>query len=179
MTKKKSEEHLEEFKYLIDSSNLTDAEKKADKDALLKVREARFRRRSESEMRLARLMQLKYQIEEYLNQSTRYQSSQFVNFLSTYIDILYSKQKDFAADISVKPIVVSHILNKHREPSDVFLYRLSLHAQDSFEGLGDFKMDAWINVYYRDKVNQMMSTGNKWEEEEGKYVTGKPIDLDD
>jgi len=51
---------LEEFKYLIDSRNLSDREKAREKEAILRVRKERFRKRSNDDISMTKLMQFKY-----------------------------------------------------------------------------------------------------------------------
>ena len=50
MIRKRRSKYLEDFKYLIDSRNLTNEEKRAERDAILKAREARFRERLDNEI---------------------------------------------------------------------------------------------------------------------------------
>lgn len=69
MTKKSKEKELEDFQLLIDSRNLTDEERGEDREAILKAREARLRDRSENDMKISKLLQLKYQMEESVNNS--------------------------------------------------------------------------------------------------------------
>ena len=166
---------MEEFKYLIDSRNLTDKEKASEKEAILKAREERFRKRSGDDIKMAKLMQLKYQMEEYLDNPKCSSGPYFPKFLKTYIDTLYEKQKNFASDINVTPIVLSHVLNKHREPKNDFLYRLILHTKGSFKGLCDFDEELWPRVYYQDKVCDFMESVEEWEKSESKHVKSKSI----
>lgn len=175
MIKNRENRDLEDFKYLIDSRNLTDKDKREGKDAILKAREARFRERSDYEIKTAKLMQLKFQMEEYLNKPKYSFKPYFTKFLRMYIDTLYEKRKNFASDISVTPIALSHILNKHREPKDLFLYRLFLHSQDSFKNLCDFDKELWPKVYYQDKVGNFMTSSQKWKKSEEKFVKGKTV----
>lgn len=173
MIRKRRNKDLEDFKYLIDSRNLTNKEKRAERDAILKAREARFRERSDNEIKTAKLMQLKYQMEKYLNKPKCSLGPFFPKFLINYIDTLYDKRKKFASDISVTPVSLSHILNEHREPKDVFLHRLILHSQVSFKDRCEFDKELWPKVYYQDKVCRIMASSEKWEISEEKYVKGR------
>lgn len=121
MTRIKENKELEEFVYLVDSRNLTSKEKREERKAILKAREARFRDRTENEVRTAKLMQLKYKMEEYLNAPNFNSESLFPIFLTTYVDCLYDKRKNFASDIEIEPMTLSHVLNKRRQPKDTFL----------------------------------------------------------
>lgn len=124
MTDKKTNRDMEEFKYLIDSRHLTHKEKEKEKEAILKVREARSRNRSRYEIQEAKLLQLKYQmeayLEEYLEEGLCKSGPYFTLFLNTYVNTLYKKKKDFASDLSIDPIVLSQVLNDHRDPQESF-----------------------------------------------------------
>tara|TARA_R110000744_G_scaffold181413_1_gene300566 strand:+ start:14564 stop:15094 length:531 start_codon:yes stop_codon:yes gene_type:complete len=173
----KENKSMEDFKYLIDSRNLTDKEKVEDREAIVKARAERFGKRTDNEIKTARLMQLKFQMEEYLSSPLGSSVPSFPKFLITYIDTLYDKRKDFASDISIKPIVLSHILNEHREPNESFILRLMLHSQDSFKDLFNFDKELWAMAYYQDKVCRFLGSSEKWVKSERKHVKGKTITI--
>ncbi len=168
----KENKSLEDFKYLIDSRDLTNKEKAEERDTILKARAARFETRSDNDIKTAKLMQLKFQMEEYLSSPLCSVELSFPKFLMTYIDTLYEKRKDFASDISIKPIVLSHVLNEHREPNDSFLLRLMFHSQDSFKDLIEFDKSLWAMVYYQDKVCGFLDSSEKLGKSEKKHVRG-------
>lgn len=120
MTDKKQNIDIEEFKFLIDSRNRSIEEKLAEKNAILKARTESFKSRSEYESLSLKLLQLKYQMEDYINKFECDYEPAFSKFLSQYVDTLYEFRKSFAEDISIKPIALSHIINQHREPKDFF-----------------------------------------------------------
>ncbi|MEM6806449.1 MAG: hypothetical protein AAF696_33935 [Bacteroidota bacterium] len=177
MKNKEEDIELEEFKYLIDSRNLSKEEKEIEREAILKAREERFRRRSRAEMLASRLLQLRYKMEEYLEDSGCELGTNFSDFLSTYVDILYKKRKDFAEDLSIPPISLSHIINKHREPTENFLQRLIIHSQETYRGICNFEKELWIKVYYQDKICSLTKSSIEWTQKESKYVKGKPINI--
>ncbi|MGR3811906.1 hypothetical protein [Jiulongibacter sp. NS-SX5] len=174
MTKKSG---ASDFKYLIDSRNLSEKEKRNVSDALTNAREKRFLERGENEKKAARLLQLKYQMEAYLTSSEVVPEPQFPKYLGIYIDILYRKRKNFAADLSVTPVLLSHVLNGHREPQESFLQRLIVHTSSSYKSIGDFDLELWPKVYYQDKIHKFFISKPKWEKTEKKFVTGKELDL--
>lgn len=177
MDRKSGKKDLDDFQYLIDSRNLTDKERGEEREAILKAREARYRDRSENDREIAKLLQLKYQMEEYVNDSKGEDSPHFSRFLKIYVDTLYKKRKDFAADIGISPMELSHILNDHREPKDSFLYRLIVHSQSSFRNLCGFNRNLWPKVFYQDKVRDFMASSEKWKRSEEKFVKGKAVTL--
>lgn len=174
MTDKKTNRDLEEFKYLIDSRHLTDKEKEKEREAILKVREARFRNRTSFEIQVARLLQLKYQMEAYLEESPEAgidnPGTYFTKFLNIYVNTLYKKKKDFASDLSIDPIVLSQVLNNHRDPQDSFIHRLVIHSTACFEKVCEFDQDIWPRIFYQDKVCKFLSGQNTLKEAEAKYV---------
>lgn len=175
MTDKKTNRNMEEFKYLIDSRDLTDKEKEKEKEAILKVREARSRNRSRYELQEAKLLQLNYQMEAYLEEDLEEgdhnSGPYFTRFLNTYVNILYKKKKDFASDLSIDPIVLSQVLNMHRDPQESFIHRLVVHSIASFEKVCEFSQDLWPRIFYKDKVCKFLSNQNTLKEAEARYVT--------
>lgn len=173
MTERRIDE-LDEFKYLIDSRNLT--EEKAERDAILKAREARFSSRSGFEKKVARLIQLKYQMEEYLKKPECSSGPCFLKFLNTYVDTLYNKRKHFASDLSIDPIMLSQVMNNHRDPQETFMHRLIIHSKGSYKNVCRFNQDLWPRVFYQDKVCRFLSTQEVVRDSEERYVTTRKIE---
>ncbi|MFH0758678.1 MAG: hypothetical protein V2B15_15420, partial [Bacteroidota bacterium] len=171
MTKKRKKDEMEEFKYLIDSRTLSKQERKEESEAILKAREARFRARTEHERKVASLLQLKYQMEEFLKNPVPGSGSYFTKFLNFYVDTLYKKRKDFASDLSIDPIVLSQVLNNHRDPQETFMHRLIIHTRGAYEKVCEFNLELWPRVFYQDKVHRFLSTQHMVRESEEKYVT--------
>lgn len=175
----KSEVNMEEFKYLIDSRDLTDKEIEAEKKAILLAREARFRQRSGEEKKMARLLKLKLEMEDYLQNPESISGRAFSKFLQIYVDILYEKRKHFASDLSIPPIVLSQVLNQHRAPQEAFIRRLIIHTRGSYENICAFGRDIWPRIYFQDKVSQFLSTQDQVNDSEAKYVTLRRINLEE
>ncbi|WP_445735498.1 hypothetical protein [Mariniflexile sp.] len=166
---------LDDFKYLVDSRNLSNKEKLSERDAILSVRELRFRKREEKETIIAKLLQLKYQMEAYLENPISNRQPYFPKFLESYVDTLYDKRKNFALDIDIEPTTLSHVINKHREPKDSFIYRLIVHSEATYKNVCDFEKELWPKVYYQDKVCDFLSSSEKWKKNESKHVRSKEI----
>ncbi|MEX1190403.1 MAG: hypothetical protein WED10_04105 [Brumimicrobium sp.] len=77
---------------------------------------------------LTHLLQLKYQIEDYLKSPNYDSKLSFSFFLRKYLEILNKKNKEFARDISVAETELSQILNQHRKPSEKIIIRLEIHS---------------------------------------------------
>ena len=175
MTKRKKEIELEEFKYLIDSRGLSEQEEEENRIALLKAREKGFRERTPEVNRNLRLMQLYFQMRTYLDKPDTSTESRFTEFLKMYSNALYEKHKDFASDLGIKPITLSQVINKHREPQELFLRKLVKHSEKVFKEIRYFKKDIWPRVYYQDKLNHFVSLQEQVMEDPAIYVSTKRI----
>ena len=176
MNEKRHEKELEDFKYLIDSRTLSDEDRKAEREAILKAREARFRKRSGIEISTAQLIQLKYQMEDYVDNPAYSPEPRFSEFLKKYVDTLYKKRAEFASDLSIEPMMLSQVLNNHRNPKDTFMCRLIIHSVGSYKSLCDFNRELWPRVYYQDKMYKFISSQDKLRESEEEYVRHKNWD---
>lgn len=83
------------------------------------------------EMKLnANLLQLRFQIEDYLNSPVYKKKMDFGFFVRRYIDLLNKKQAEFADEIKIKPAELSQYINSHRTPPKHILIRLELHSHN-------------------------------------------------
>ena len=169
---------IEEFKYLIDSRKLSKKDKKINADKIIQARAVRLRERSEFDIKRARLMQLKLQMEEYLNVPNDNSPHSFSDFLRAYIDIIYNKRKDFAEDLSVEPLMLSQVLNNHREPQEKFMLRLMVHSDRTFAKICEFNQKIWYRIYYKEKVGKIMSTQKNWRGTVEKFVTNRKLETE-
>jgi len=166
---------LEEFKYLIDSRHIPEEEREREDQLLLEARKKSIQNMSDSTIRKGKLMQLYFQMNSYLDNSEGKPKYNFREFLKMYVDALYTKRKDFATDMDIKPITLSQVLNRHREPQEIFLRKLVKHSKEVFEEIGYSINDMWPRVYYQDKLNHFTSLQEQVMEKEGKYVSTKRI----
>ena len=162
---------FEEFKYLIDSRNLSDKQKNKNTNAILRARELRLRERSRHDIMLAKLVQLKLQMDEYLKTPGYVTQYPFSKFLRMYVDIIYDKRKDFANDMSIEPLMLSQVLNNHRDPQEKFMLRLLIHSENSFKNVCDFDQKTWYRIFYKDKTGRVISTQNEWRSSVEKHVS--------
>ena len=94
------------------------------------------------------------------------------------MDILYNKRKNFASDLSIKPIVLSQVLNNYRDPQDTFMYRLILHSEGAYKNLCTFDRELWPRVYYQDKICKFLSSQKKSRKTEEKFVTNRKVQVE-
>lgn len=96
---------------------------------------------------LSRLLQLKYQIEDYLENPTYDAQRSFGFFLRSYLEMLNKKNYEFANDIGIKEAELSQILNKHRKPSEKIMVRLEIHSNEIIPAITWFKLLEKENEY--------------------------------
>lgn len=167
MENKNENTDIENFKYLIDSRKISD---KKQSESITKARLDRYSDRNTNEVKEAKLLQLVFQMEDFLTDPYKEKNYGFLLFLKKYINILYKKRMDFASDISIQPIALSQVINGHREPSNAFLQRLVLHTQQSLEGITNLDGDIWIKILYNDKLKSFKDSRDTWEKRENKFV---------
>jgi len=168
---------VENFKYLIDSRKLSSKERKQNADEMQKARAERFINRSSHEIKMAKLMQLKFQMEDYLDAPNNDSRFSFIYFLKKYVEIIYKKQKDFAHDLSVEPLLLSQLLNRHREPQEKFMLRLMVHSDRTFKTVCKFDQEIWYKIYYQEKLEQIISTQKNWRNSVEKLVNNSNLTL--
>ncbi|MBC7865704.1 MAG: hypothetical protein IAF38_22205 [Bacteroidia bacterium] len=89
---------------------------------------------------LSRLLQLKYQIEDYLKEPSYNEDYSFSTVLKRYLDIIGRKKKDFAKEIDVHETKLSQILTNRVEPNEKMMIRLELHSSNLFPAMYWFKL---------------------------------------
>ena len=177
MNNKKKNKELEAFKYLIDSRNSSIKEREANAMLIMEARAARLRERSGHDIKLAKLMQLKLQMEEYLNTPDYDRAYSFSKCLTTYIDTIYDKRKNFARDLSIEPLMLSQVLNNHRDPQEKFMLRLIVHSENSFKPVCKFDQRTWYRIFYKEKVGKLMSAQKEWRSSVEKFVTNSNLEM--
>lgn len=90
----------------------------------------------------------------------------FGYFLSEYVNRQEKKDKQFAAEIDIKPAVLSQYLNNHRKPPERFVIRLELHSNGMIPAL------SWFKLLQKDKEHEIM-TNKDIRAEESKHIRNK------
>lgn len=103
---------------------------------------------------LSRLLQLKYQIEDYLENSDYNTSLSFGYFLRSYLKTLNKKNKEFADDIDIAETELSQILNKHRNPSEKVIIRLELHSNKILPAI------IWYRLIEKEKEHEILTNSD-------------------
>ncbi|SEJ03408.1 hypothetical protein SAMN05216327_105386 [Dyadobacter sp. SG02] len=114
----------------------------------------------------AKTLQIKYQILNYIEDSDPKAHWDFQYFLNEYIRAQNKKDKEFAADVDVKPYVLSQYLNGHRTPPKEFLVRLELHSN------GLIPASWWLRSLQKSKEVEL-AEDTAIREQESKHVKNK------
>ena len=176
MTKRKKNKDLKEFQDLIDSRNLSDKDRKENAKAITQERAVRFKEKSNYDIMVAKLMQFKLQMEEYLNTPEYDNKYSFSKCLTIYVDSIYNKRMNFAHDMSIDDKVLSKVINAHVPPQKEFLLKLVMHSEKSFEPLGHFDQNTWHRIFYKEKLGEIMASQNIWKKSLKKLVTNRKLE---
>jgi plasmid maintenance system antidote protein VapI len=129
----------------------------------LLYRRKRMREMTENQVVFSRLLQLRYQLEDYLNGDKYIPEKSFSYFLKEYLKTIDRKKKEFAYEVQVHETKLSQILNNRVEPNEKFMVRLEIHSQNLFPALYWFKL-------LRMKKEYELSQNRKLRKEENRFV---------
>ena len=113
MTRRNNIKEIEGAEYGVDSRYASKNEKETDGRALMEARLKRMKNVSADHIVQAKLLQLKFKMEEYIKKPVYKDHNFFTEFLTTYIDTIYSRRNNFAKDINITPVRLSQVLNNH------------------------------------------------------------------
>lgn len=156
--------------YGVDSRYDSVNERESEAVALMEARIKKMKGLTGEDILRARLIQLKLKMEEYLELSAYDKGNYFSEFLKSYIDTIYSKRSQFSDDIDITPIQLSQIINNHREPNEEFFKKLMVHSEKMFRNVCEFQQQIWYQVYYREKLNNTLSTQDVWKPQIEEHV---------
>lgn len=162
MMKKKDDILHNDPEFGLDARYKSKNERKLEGAQLMEARLKRMKNLSNIQIAHAQLMQLKLKMEAYLENPVYDSRNYFTEFLTQYIDIIYSKRNDFAKDIAVTPVNLSQIINSHREPSDEFIQKLIVHSEKVYADVCHFPKTTWFMIYFHEKVGDKMSRQKEW-----------------
>lgn len=114
-----------------------------------------YRRKADSELTgrdrlIILLLQLKFEIEDYIQSEEFSKSQNFGFFLKEYITRLDKKNKEFAEEIDIDPTELSQIINHHRTPSEKLIIRLEIHSNKNFPAI------LWFKLIEKEKAHDIM-----------------------
>jgi hypothetical protein len=88
----------------------------------------------------AKLLQVRFKMEEYINGSRFDKTKTFGYFLKIYITSLNKKRNEFAHEINIKPTVLSQYINSHREPPKDIFIRLEIHSHKKIPAVSWYRL---------------------------------------
>ena len=116
-------------------ADLTEAEKKENDEALRKIRFERLAQMTSEQKIYADLLQLRFQLEDYLMDSPFEPEKNFAHYLSRYIHIFHKTSKQFAEDLGIHVSRLSRLLNGKEMPNVELMYRLESHSGELIPAL--------------------------------------------
>ncbi|WP_439695371.1 hypothetical protein ACFGVS_20390 [Mucilaginibacter sp. AW1-7] len=143
----------------------TEKERKEEKE-FFQERRKKFANRTHQQQIYDKLLQLKFQLEDYISSNQYQDVLNFSYFLSEYVNRQDKKDKDFAAEIDIKPAVLSQYLNNYRKPPEKIVFRLELHSNGMIPAV------AWYKLLQKDKEHEIM-TDSSSRTEESKHIKNK------
>jgi hypothetical protein len=147
-------------------TKLTSKQKKEANNQLAKARKRTKELLTDEQVLYARIMQLRFQMEDYAKSDKYDQQLTFSYFLKHYIKLGYIINKKFAEDIELDETELSFILNKHRLPSEKVIVRLGLHSNNIIPAL------SWYKLLEKEREH-LFSNNDKLREFEGKHVKNR------
>ncbi|CAA7385932.1 hypothetical protein [Chryseobacterium fistulae] len=165
----------ENVEFGIDSRYPNSKEKQADSVALMQARLERMKKLTKEQIAQAKLLQLKLKMENYINEPLHDNQNNFISFLESYIDTIYSKRNEFAKDINITPVFLSQVINHHREASEEFILKLMIHSEKTFKNIAPFQEKTWYQVYFQEKIYNTLSSQKKWRPSIEKQIKFKEL----
>lgn len=129
-------------------------------------RRKQFEARTPEQQIHDRLLQLKFQMEDYINDNRFEASLNFGFYLNEYIKRQGKQDKQFATEVDVKPAVLSQYLNNHRNPTEKFIIRLELHSNKMISAL------SWLKLLQKDKEHDIVNN-TIIRKEESKHIKNR------
>jgi hypothetical protein len=159
------EEQVEAFVF---RNKLSENEKFEASKELVLARKMAKEKRNENQILYAKVLQLRFQMEDYIKSSGFNESLSFSFFLRKYIRLGYKINKDFAKDIQLAETELSSVLNKGRTPSRKTFVRLELHSNNAIPAI------IWYKVFEKEKEYELQMD-KLVREKEGKYVKNRLV----
>jgi len=139
------------------------------KEAAEQLAEARKKNRdnfTESQKLYAKVLQLRFLMEDYAKSEVYNDELSFAFFLKQYIKLSYKINKYFANDINLKETELSLILNRHRLPNEKTIVRLELHSSNTIPAI------SWYRVLEKEKEFQLQAN-TKFKQKQNRFVKNR------
>jgi hypothetical protein len=170
MSAKKNHTPEELAEALVFPVALTPAQQKEAAKQLAAARKKTRQEITDNDKLALQLLQLKFQLEDYIENKEYDPEKHFGYFLKKYIEILQVKRKVFADDISIDETLLSQLINKHRTPPDHISIRLELHSNNIIPA------DYWFKLVEKQKEHRI-KTDRGLRKKERKFVHKLAVSL--
>jgi len=114
--------------YSIPRHKLSLEEKKKSDEILIKERFRQLREMDESSKIYSELLNIKYEIADYLELDFYDADNSFAKYLKKYINVFDLKRKEMAKNLSIHETKFSRIINDKENPGLNVLYRIEEHS---------------------------------------------------
>jgi plasmid maintenance system antidote protein VapI len=164
-TKKKSTKHTPEelAEAIVFPVTLTQSQKKGARERLAEARKQGQKEMTEDDKLSLNVLQLKFQLEDYIQNRDFNPELTFGHFLKQYVDLLHVKRKQFADDISIDETLLSQFINQHRTPPEYMAIRLEIHSNNSIPAI------YWFKLVHKQKEFEL-KTDKELRRKENKFV---------
>jgi plasmid maintenance system antidote protein VapI len=142
-------------------SQQTNAERKANLKNFQKWNNDRKAQQTPEEKLLLMLLQLRFQMEDYLQSADVNEFFHFGFFLKEYIRRQHKKSKEFAREIDVDATELSQVINRRRPASEKYFIRLEIHSNRNFPAHIWFKIQEKEKLYKLDNDRSLRDKESK------------------
>jgi plasmid maintenance system antidote protein VapI len=163
-TKFSNEELAEAF--IFPSQKAVTSSEKKEEEEFWQERRKQFENRTPEQRVYDKLLQLKFQLQEYVESDQYKEILNFGYFLNEYISRQRKQDKQFADEVDIKPTVLSQYINNHRKPTEKFVIRLELHSNGMIPAL------SWFKLLQKDKEHEIV-TNKTIRKEESKHIKNR------
>ncbi|TDO68861.1 hypothetical protein EV143_1174 [Flavobacterium chryseum] len=148
---------------IVFKNPLSEKEEKESSAELAEVRRKNRESLTDNQKLYAKVLQLRFLMEDYAKSEVYDENRSFASFLKTYIKFSYKVQKKFAEDINLKQTELSLILNEHRLPNEKTIVRLEIHSDNVIPAL------SWYRVVEKQREYEL-EQDIKFKQEQKKFV---------
>lgn len=114
----------------------------------------------------ANLLQLRFQLQDYVKSEHYDSNKRFGNFLKSYLIVINKKSNEFAHEINIHETLVSQLINNHRDPNEGIMVRLEIHSNNTIPA------HYWYMLVQKDRIN-LLKTDKALRKREKKFVKNK------
>ncbi|HEY9046914.1 MAG TPA: helix-turn-helix domain-containing protein [Ohtaekwangia sp.] len=144
---------------LIKPLRLSDKKMKEANAEMLKVLKNHRENLSSGERLKGQLLQLKFQIEDYLREESFDSERRLGYFLKAYIQSLNIKNIELARQIDIKASELSQYINDYRKPPENIFIRLEIHSHKIIPARD------WYSLVLKEKLHTLNVNPSRWKAE--------------